>query len=518
VTTLSQRPARGEPLPSLPPREPPARRPPRRSGRSSRHALTWAVCVLLLATTVTGGVLASRSITRQPVPPRPDGVARAADGSIVAIPVGAAARYIPGTSYLVGSGASPADIAESRAWLASGTVPGSTSTERELAERALLDLRLLTDSSGATLAGWRTAWRYVWPRDAGFVVVAFAATGHLPEAASILDYLAAVAPDNGLWQARYLSDGSGLAPDCRVMQIDGAGWVPWGVWSWYVASEQSSEAADLDPYWPMVSASAEAIITDMGRDGLPSPSSDYLEHPEPDLTLGAAAPLLVGLRSAADLARRTDRVDQAARWDAAAQLLDAALTKNFGPLGYQRRLTGAGPNQDWQMGDNGYPQQPRDHGDADSAVTFLVPPFAPARADRANAVATTRRTLTLPSGGIKPVQQWRSDGVAWTPETALFALAAAGLGDRETARAHLAWLAEHRTSSGAMPEQVASDGTALSVAPLAWTEASVLLTLSQLDRGLPVPPVVGAPVSAPVRMVEPQDTRPEPDDRAGCRR
>ena len=249
MTAISQRPARGEPLPPLPPSEPPARWPARGPGRRSRHALAWAVCVLLLATTVTGGVLASRSITREPVPPRPDGVARAADGSIVAIPVGAAARYIPGTSYLVGSDASPADIAESRAWLASGMVPGSTPRERELAERALLDLRLLTDSTGATLAGWRTAWQYVWPRDAGFVVVAFAATGHLSESESILDYLAAVAPSNGQWQARYLPDGSGLAPDCRVMQFDGAGWVPWGVWSWYVASEQSGEAAAKKGGW-----------------------------------------------------------------------------------------------------------------------------------------------------------------------------------------------------------------------------------------------------------------------------
>jgi glucoamylase len=490
---------------------------------SKRRRGIWVVATLVVVLSmVAGGAMASETMSRTGLPLLPDGVAADLDGSVLPIAVGANARFIPGTSFLVDSGASAAAVAESRAWLASGLVPGSTARERELAERSLLDIRLLTDRHGATVAGWRTAWRYVWPRDAAFVVAAFAATGHLDEAARVLDYLAQVATHTGLWQARYLPDGSGLAPDCRVMQFDGAGWVPWAVWSWYVTATASSATSgvtpDLRPYWPMVRASANAIVKDMGKDGLPSPSSDYIEHPEPDLTLGAAAPLLVGLRSAADLARRADRTVDAARWEAAAQLLDAAITANFGPVGYQRRFTGAGPNQQWQMGDNGYPQRPRDRGDADSAVTFLMPPFAPPTPERIAAMVATRRTLTLPSGGIKPVEQWRSDGAAWTPETALFALAAAGLGDKVTARRLIDWIAAHRTSSGAIPEQVSRDGEPLSVAPLAWTQAIVLLGLVQLDRGLPMPPVVGPVVRAPERLVEPQDSQPEPDDRRHCRR
>ena len=199
-------------------------------------------------------------------------------------------------------------------------------------------------------------------------------------------------------------------------------------------------------------------------------------------------------------------------------MLWSMISKNFGSVGYQRRFTGAGPNQQWQMGDNGYPQRPRDRGDADSAVTFLMPPFAPPTPERIAAMVQTRYTLTLPSGGIKPVEQWRSDGAAWTPETALFALAAAGLGDESTARRLIDWIATHRTSSGAIPEQVSRDGEPLSVAPLAWTQAIVLLGLVQLDRGLPMPPVTGPAVRAPDRLVEPQDTQPEPDDRRHCRR
>ena len=491
---------------------------PGRPSRRRRRPLVIGLVVALTAGAVTGGALVSQSFVREALPLRPDGIALGPDSEVVALPIGAGATYVPGTSFLTGSDPDPAAVAESRAWLAAGTVPGTSDLERELAERALLDLRLVTDDSGATVAGWRTAWQYVWPRDAGFAVAAFAATGHLDEAEEVLGFLARVADGTGTWQARYLPDGSGLAPDCRVEQFDGAGWVPWAVWTWYVAASAEGPAPELAPFWSLVRHSADAIVADMGEDGLPSPSSDYIEHPEADLTLGTAAPLLVGLRSAADLAHRTGRTEQAERWDAAAQLLDAALTRHFGGVGYARRLTGGKAEDQWREGPHGYPQAPRETGEADSAVTFLVPPFAPVAADRAEAVAATRRTLTLPSGGIKPIEQWRSDGVAWTPETALFALAAAGLGEPDRARGLLQWLADHRTSSGAIPEQVAPDGEPRSVAPLAWTEAIVLLTLVQLERGLPVPPVRGPAVEAPDALVEPQDVTEEPDDERGCRR
>ena len=38
----------------------------------------------------------------------------------------------------------------------------------------------------------------------------------------------------------------------------------------------------------------------------------------------------------------------------------------------------------------------------------------------------------------------------------------------------------HRTSAGALPEKVLADGSPAAVAPLAWTAATVLLTLDRL--------------------------------------
>ncbi len=486
-------PERQESVPAAPPR------------RRARHARVW-VGVLLAASIVAAGAVASEQIGRPLLPLYPEGIAADPDGNVVALPVGTSAEFVPGTKYLVDDAVGPAAIEASRRWLASGAVPGRTSQERELAEQALLDLRLLTDGTGATVAAWRTAWQYVWPRDAAFVVTAFATTGHLDEASDVLRFLAGVGAGNGQWEARYLPDGSGLAPDCRVMQFDGAGWVPWAVWQWYVASERATGSApDLDPYWPMLSATADAIVTDMGVDGLPSPSSDYIEHVENRLTLGVAAPLLLGLRSAADMAHRVGRTDEAERWDAAGQLLSSAIERSFGRRGYQRYLS-ATDSADARIADNGYPQLPEVQSNADSAVTFLAPPFADGGALVELAVDRTQRTLTLPNGGIKPVEQWRDDGVAWTPETALFALSAAARGDDSEARRLLAWLADHRTASKAIPEQVGPEGQPLSAAPLAWSEATVLLALLELDgAGIATPPVRGDPVVAPKHRFEPQD-------------
>jgi hypothetical protein len=120
-------------------------------------------------------------------------------------------------------------------------------------------------------------------------------------------------------------------------------------------------------------------------------------------------------------------------------------------------------------------------------VTVLGPPFAPARPEVSEAIEHSLEVLTQPNGGVTPGEQWRADGVAWTPQTALFALSAAARGDRETAMSLLTWLDTHRTAAGALPEKVNRDLKPAGEAPLGWTSALVVLTAAALDRPLPVP-------------------------------
>lgn len=83
------------------------------------------------------------------------------------------------------------------------------------------------------------------------------------------------------------------------------------------------------------------------------------------------------------------------------------------------------------------------------------------------AIERSHALLTIPNGGVTPGQDWRPDGVAWTPQTALFGLSAASRGDRLTAESVLAWLDTNRTRTGAIPEKVNRHGTPAGEAPSA---------------------------------------------------
>lgn len=398
----------------------------------------------------------------------------------VATPTADAALF-PAGGYPVSTVTTPVDLGalaeETRAWLAAGTIPGRTPAEREVATRALLDLALLTDPDGASVASPFGPWQLVWPRDASWHAAAFAATAHPDQARAVLDFLARTQDDDGTWNSRYRPDGSPVL-DRRPRQLDAVGWVPWAVWAWWRAAPPRQDGdvfgRDVDAlraFWPMVTKAADAAATSLSADGLPRPSSDYWEQRESRSTIGIAAPLLLGLRSAAALAADLDEQDAENRWRAAAARLDGAITATFGATGYRRYPSaGAGP---------------------DSAVAFLSAPLAGPRGQEGpvdDAVRRTEADLLMPSGGLRPGDIPRVGGVAWTPATALFALAAAGRGDETSFQRWFGWLADHRTALGAFPEKVTNGGSPASVAPLGWTCAIVLLALATRDGAFPTPP------------------------------
>ncbi len=366
-----------------------------------------------------------------------------------------------------------------RNWLRTGLVPGATATQQAMATRALLELRLAVRPDGAVLTGWHAGagYEYAWPRDSSWVAVALADTGHPAMAYQILEFLQRVQARDGTWAARYRPDGSGPVRDGRPAELDADGWVPWAVWSWAVtqrlgaAGEPRRELARL---WPMVTRAADAAARSLTADGLPGPAMDFWED-SVQVTLGTAAPLLAGLRAAADLATDVGgatATSDGRRWAAAAARLARAITATFGQIGYQRT--------------------PDAGSGADAAITFLGPPFAVPDPEVLQAASSAQRSLTVPNGGLRPGSSWSgTPDVAWTPETAFFALFDAATGQPGPASAVLAWLAAHRTRLGSLPEQVNAAGQPASVAPLAWTDAVTLLALrAQAGHlaAIPVPP------------------------------
>ncbi len=399
-----------------------------------------------------------------------DGVAVESSGDAATVAAQSTEAFVAGTSVLKSADrADPAvqkRIEADRTWLQSGSIPGADTEYENMAERALLDMRALTAESGAIMAAPVTSWKHVWPRDASFAVAAYSVTGHHDEAAAVLGFLADVAPVDGRWEARYRTDGTG-PPDDRPKQLDGSGWVLWALWA-FLQSEPDDEAADdvVEALGPAAAASADAMADSLGDDGLPEASPDYWEKEESEVTLGTAAPVSLGLRAAVAMAAELG-VDPA-RWQDAAERLDAAIEENFGANGYPRTLPDGG---------------------ADTAVTFLAPPFAATSEKVRDAVRDSEQVLQVSNGGHVPGEAWTKDvEVAWTPETALFALAYAGNGDHDDAERLLTFLDTHRTSLGSLPEKVDSRSEPASVAPLAWTSSLVLLTLAELSGDLPVVP------------------------------
>ena len=367
-----------------------------------------------------------------------------------------------------------------RAWLATGKLPGATPGQRLAATRALLDLRLLIRPGGAAVAAPEPYWAYVWPRDASFAAAALAVTGHRDEALAILGFLGTTQRADGTWPARSRPD-AGEVGDGRAPQLDATGWVPWAAW---LASDGGTDLDAAERLWPVVRKAATAAARSLRPDGLPPAGPDYRERRERQPTLGTAAPLRAGLRSAARLAAILGHRDDERVFRTAAVTLDAGMRRHLvGPRVQADRLTpvleGAGGPGGWQRTPAG--------GGADQAVTWLAPPFAPAEPGVRAAVAAARAELTVQGGGIVPGLPW-AEADPWTPATASFALAAAGLGDRAATDRLLGWLLDHRTALGSFPERVRrADGAPRSAAPLGWTAALVVLTLSQAEAPLPIP-------------------------------
>jgi GH15 family glucan-1,4-alpha-glucosidase len=340
-------------------------------------------------------------------------------------------------------------------WLAGGTVPAA-GTRTRATTQALRDLRGLTQPNGAVAAGPDGPWAYAWPRDSAFVAAAYAETGHVADARRVLGFLSRVQRADGGFEARYRLDGSG-PPDDRPRQSDGAGWVLWSLEQVRTAGTGRTLPAELralrDRAFGFVMAQTAAGTR------LPEVSPDYWEVSEREVTLGTAAPLAAGLEAAAATyvaegdAHRADRARRAARG------LRSLIRAQFGP-DYQR---------------HGH------SGGLDAGVAMLMPPFAVV-GDEAAERAWERYPVLAQreAGGLAPGVEWKSDGVSWTPETAMVAYTAAASGHPLVAEHWMTWLDRHCTTWGSLPEKVLPDGRPAGPAPLAWTAALVVLTETEL--------------------------------------
>lgn len=331
---------------------------------------------------------------------------------------------------------------------------------RGLLEQAALDLWVLSWGLPVAVAGWEGRWRYAWPRDTAHVAVALEALGDGAGAARQMGALARLVQGERV-EARYKPEGG--SPDSRHPQADGLGWV---LWAAAETAEHWLGSAHRDAVAGLVRRCARLALGTLGPSGLPGASPDYWEVDAPRLTLGTVAPILVGLERADEVLSRlggAGDVELGGRCEASAGRMERAVGEVFGEAGWPRE---------------------RGRMSRDAAIAFMLPPYRSAGGHEGSlraALEVAGRRMARDNGGYAPGEDWRGDGVAWTPEVAVLAGAwATGEGTAARARELLGWLGAHRTSAGSLPEKVLHDGALAGPAPLAWTAASTVLAVRAL--------------------------------------
>ena len=402
-------------------------------------------------TTSQQSALARQALARRQAARLPQGRwADLADGALTDLLALTGPALMPGPMIPAGPADPPAEPSAGPTQPPTPTSAGGTGREGRDSREALPPGAEVFPP-GAVVAAPMSIWRYVWPRDAAFAAAALSAVNLADEALGVLGNLASWQRADGGFEARYTS--SGRVPDNRPAQVDGAGWFLWAAGRLLADGVPAADLRDRLGA-PLARAASRLLgITDTPSH-LPAASPDYWEVAETVLTLGTAAPVLLGLEAATALARAG--IDLGGPAQALAERVTAvrsAMERNFAPA-WGRHLR-------------------RD--DVDAAIALVLPPFtrplAGARMVRQTAAARMHR----PTGGLAPGAGWRDDGISWTPETALMAWSALALGMEEEGTRLLAWLEAHRTAAGALPEKVLADGAPAGPAPLAWTCALILL-------------------------------------------
>jgi glucoamylase len=428
-----------------------------------RHARR-ASLVLLILTVVIGSVLARRFWVQSHPPSYGMALGVLDDGTVTQVsrPV----EFIGHSRVIAGGSSSEELAARQYHWLKSGRVPEIAELNRStMVEDALLDLKTLSVTHGVPVAGWEAAWRYVWPRDSALAAGALARTGHRDDAYAILDFLEAVQPSDGIFQARYLPDGTGT-PDGRSVQLDGTGWALWALSQ--VAAQEGTDADRrvlIERYSKLLRRSSSTLLALTANGSrLPPVSADYWETKETKTTLATCAAILMGLRSSQMLYDLLKSPQRDVLGEAADNFQHLVL-EAFAPDGFPRHLGGSRQS-------------------VDLGVALLLPPFGNVADARVlTSWRTSNRYMARPAGGLAPGGSWRRDGISWTSPTSIYAIVEACQGMRSEAVARLQWLDGHRTSLGSLPEKVLASGSPASVAPLGWTAAGVIYAVGVLQHG-----------------------------------
>ncbi len=201
-------------------------------------------------------------------------VAPCSADQVVAVPPGRDVSYDAGDSTrLAGQCAASENSGSGARWLASGSVPGTGTVLRSMAQRSLLDLHLSVRPDGAVVAAWYGRWDYAWPRDSSWV--GGGAGGHRARRRRASRCC-------GSWarsRARTASGPPATRPTAaaRCWTAAPPNWTRWagcrgrcGPGTRPPGPVRPLARRELAGLWPMVNAAAGAAARSLTPDGLPA--------------------------------------------------------------------------------------------------------------------------------------------------------------------------------------------------------------------------------------------------------
>jgi len=388
----------------------------------------------------------------------------------------------------------------------------------ELYKRSLLILRTQIDNGGAIIAAndsdittfARDTYSYMWPRDGALVAHALDLAGYQEPPRRFFEFCADVLAPEGYLLHKYTPDrtlgsswhpwigpangpngeAGGMVPQLPI-QEDETALVIWALWKHF---QRFRDVEDLRGLYGRLVKKAAAFLVSY-RDpvtNLPGPSYDLWEERRGILTFTVGS-VIGGLHAAAQFATVFGETDLARRYETAAhemrQGMDAYLWRP--ELGRFARMIRVGKSA------NGTPTIDVDQTiDASlyGAYAFgAYPPDDP----RVEATMKAIREQLWCKTDVGGVARYANDyyhqvgndlstvpGNPWficTMWLAQHAVARAkSSADLDPARQILAWVERRKKPSGVLAEQVNPyDGTPMSVAPLTWSHATVVMLVQE---------------------------------------
>ncbi len=373
-----------------------------------------------------------------------------------------------------------------------------------LYHRSLLVMMTQIDHGGAILAATdsdvlqfgKDTYNYCWPRDGALAARALDAAGYPDVAANFYRFCSRVVTPHGFFTHKYNPDGSpgsswhpwfGDGEPQWPVQEDETALVIWALWKHY--EQHGDDVLLKELYNPFVTNAANWMVDYRDGRGLPQPSYDLWEERRGVLAFTAAA-TAAALSAAAELAARFGTEKDAKRFQKAADELRGAIEEHLYHDESNRYVRMINFDRSGHKTIDG-------SIDASLCGLFLFGSFA---ADEPKVEATMRAVesrlrVRTDVGGVARYENdnyhriehrdiERVPGNPWFITSMWLAewyiARAETVDDLKGAEEILEWVADRALASGTLAEQVNPyTNEPLSVAPLTWSHATVVLAVNE---------------------------------------